>query len=148
MLRFPERFSTGIFVKCPPSLDRDHFEKLFGCTIQYESEYDQIELNPELLDVKLPGANSQINRLNEEMLNEHLSRLKDQDIGIKVRAVIVSFMSKGHLVGVNVASEIHMSVRKVSRKLREVGITFSQLAYSIRHEKAISFIKQPNVCFG
>jgi len=148
VLHFPDRFFCSIQVARARPIDFERYEKQFGCVIKYDRPQYIIDLNARLLDEKLPGANPEISRFSEEVLTSYLARFRDQDIEMKTRGAILSAINEGQLSKCDVAKRLNMSVRNLGRKLNEVDITFSQLVDSIRQEKAISLIKQSNICLG
>jgi len=148
ILHFPDRFFRTIHVARPRPDDFQRYEQQFGCAIEYNCSQYIIDLNPELLDARLPGVNPKFNQLSEEMLINYLARFSEQDIEMKTRGAIIDSITKGQLSKSDVANRLNMSVRSLSRKLQEIDIMFSQLVDDIRQEKAINLIKQSNICLG
>jgi len=148
VIDYSEPFFLEVDVTRPKPKNTALYEEAFNCAINYECQQNRIRINSNFLGIELPSANPVFTRLSEEMLVDYLSRMQNQDIEMKVRGAIMELMSVQSLSKEKVASRINTSVRNLTRKLNEVELTFNQLVDSIRQEKAISLIKQFDVCFA
>ena len=148
VINAPEPFFYDINVTRPRPNDVKSYEENLPCSVNYNCDKTFAVFNSKLLDVEIPGSNPEFTRLSEDMMVKYLSGIQNHDIEMNVRSVIMELMSEHNLNKVNVADRLNMSVRTLTGKLSEVNLTFSQLLDSIRQEKAISLIKQPNVSFG
>ena len=143
-----EPFFLEVDVTRPKPKDSELYEESFNCTINYGCQRNRVRINSNLLDIRLQSANPEFTQLSEEMLVSYLFRIQNQDIEMKVRGTIMDLMSVQSLSKEKVANRLNTSVRNLTRKLSEVDITFNQLVDSIRQEKAISLIKQFDVCLS
>jgi AraC-like DNA-binding protein len=148
MLNSSHCFYLDVKVTRPQLPDNRLYEDTFSCPVHYGCEDNAMTVNLDLLDIPLPGANPTFTQFSEEMLVSYLCRIQDQDIEMKVRGAIMDSISAQCLSKEHVANRMNTSVRNLTRKLSEVDLTFNQLVDSIRQEKAISLIKQIDLCLA
>jgi AraC-like DNA-binding protein len=145
LLDSSEQFFKSLEVTRPEIDETELYEETFDCPIKFGGQQNLIHVNVKMLDILLPGSIPAFTNSGEQMLVNHLNKIRNQDIEMQVRGAIMELMSTQNLSKDKVASRINTSARNLTRKLNEVDLTFNQLVDSIRQEKAISLIKQLEV---
>jgi AraC-like DNA-binding protein len=116
------------------------FDDYFKCELQYGSACNKIVASDALLNLPLPGANSTIAKVNDQLLQDYLQKLDDQSFSLAVRKQIIAGLGKDQLTQEGIASALNMSGRTLQRKLVDEGTSFKELLDSIREELAIRYL--------
>lgn len=134
---------------CRPTPEQiDTFERFFNCSIEFSAEANEILLDNQVLTARLASANSELARVNDELLNDYLKRLNNESISLKVRKQILKLMGSEHLNQEFIASRLNMSVRNLHRKLSDEGQNFKELLDSTRKELALRYLKMSKISIG
>ena len=76
---------------------------------------------------------------------DYLGKLNKDDIIDRVTSVIVDILPSGGVVDEKVAETLHMSVRSLQRRLKEVGTTFRTLLETVRKDLASTYVHDLDV---
>lgn len=134
--------------KRPEPDNKAAFQAFFGCELEFNANENETVLDAAVLNVDLPSANSELARVNDELLNEYLQRLQNETISLKVRKAILELLGSEGLSQDSVAERLHMSARNLHRKLAEEGHSFKELLDSTRQELALRYLKMANISIG
>jgi AraC-like DNA-binding protein len=137
-----------VSLKRPEPEQKELFQNFFACDLEFAAKVNQIVLDAAVLEVDLPSANSELARVNDELLNEYLQRLQNETTSLKVRKVILQLLGSEELNQEFVAGQLHMSARNLHRKLAEEGHSFKELLDSTRQELALRYLKMANISIG
>lgn len=108
----------------------------FRCPIQFEAATNSFTLPSEVMDKQLDGTNPQLAQLNDQLMISTLARLNRNDIEQRVKAAIIEQLPSGNVSQEMVADALHMSVRNLQRKLKNIDTSFRDLLDNIRRELA------------
>ncbi|GLQ30438.1 AraC family transcriptional regulator [Litoribrevibacter albus] len=134
---------------CRPTPEKlETFQRFFKCPIEFSASANEIILDKEILTARLASANSEMARVNDELLNDYLKRLNNESTSLKVRKQILKLMGSEHLNQEFIASRLNMSVRNLHRKLSDEGQNFKELLDSTRKELALRYLKMSNISIG
>ena len=137
-----------IHLSRPEPEDRRLFDQFFACPIQFSSEHNEIILDAAVVELPLPSANSELARVNDQILNEYLQRMNNENTSLRVRKEIMRLLGTEHLNQEYIASSLNMSARNLHRKLADEGNSFKELLDSIRHELALGYLEVSNMSIG
>ena len=121
------------------------YQALFKVPVQFSADRDSMTFSYADVDKYLIGANSQLARLNDQVMVDYLGKLNKDDIIDRVTSVIVDILPSGGVVDEKVAETLHMSVRSLQRRLKEVGTTFRTLLETVRKDLASTYVHDLDV---
>ena len=124
---------------------RRNYERYFGPNVQFGAARNGLYFDREDLNVRLPAANAELARLNDEVVVKFLARLERADVVARAHAKLIELLPSGHCCKAEVARALHMSVRTLHNRLTEAGTTYQQLLDRTRRELAEQYMQQPNV---
>ena len=138
----------SIHLSRPEPDDRLLFDQFFACPILFSSENNKIILDAAAIESPLPSANSELARVNDQILNEYLQRMNNETTSLRVRKEIMRLLGTEHLNQEYIASSLNMSARNLHRKLADESNSFKELLDSIRHELALGYLEVSNMSIG
>ena len=118
---------------------------LFKAPVQFSADRDRMTFSFADADKYLIGANPQLARLNDQVMIDYLGKLNKDDIIDRVTSAIVDMLPSGGVVDEKVAETLHMSVRSLQRRLKEVGTTFRTLLDTVRKDLASTYVHDPDI---
>lgn len=124
----------------PTPDNQQAFSDYFKCDVHYGHHCNEIMASDALLNLPLPGANSTIAKVNDQLLQDYLQKLDDQSFSLAVRKQIISQLGKDQLTQEGIASALNMSGRTLQRKLVDEGTSFKELLDNIRQELAMRYL--------
>jgi AraC-like DNA-binding protein len=132
-----------VWVKAGPPDDISEYKKVFNCHILFNKPAPALVFPSRVLDIPLKNPNPMLLSLLEHHANSFLSKIDENDHFS--RTISRQFYESIH--GNNptikdVAKNFGMSVRVLQNKLKEEGITFSELATKVRQELAKSYLAE------
>lgn len=116
------------------------FVAFFDRPLRFGCAENALLIRREAMDVQLPGANSAIALMNDQLLNEYLSRMNKEQVGLWVRREIIAQLGSDEVSQERVADKLNMSSRNLHRKLAEEGVSFKALLDQIRRDLALRYL--------
>lgn len=132
----------------PTPQNRAAFERLFRAPIQFSADENAVYLDGHLLDMPLEGANPELARHNDEIVQRYLARLRQDDVVTRVRTALIELLPSGEPGATAVAERLHLSQRSLQRRLAEAGQSFNAVLIDTRHQLAQSYLRDPNLSIG
>jgi len=117
----------------------------FRSPIQFEAATNSFTLPSEVMDQPLDGTNPQLAQLNDQLMISTLARLNRNDIEQRVKAAIIEQLPSGNISQEMVADALHMSIRNLQRKLKNIDSSFRDLLDDIRRELAKQYITASDI---
>lgn len=132
-----------IFTPYPKEGDRDLLEEYFDCPITFDAEYLCIVLPKEMLDWKVPTANSDA----LQMYESYIQRLKgERNIWTAHTKQHIFEQMKNSAPSLSlVASLMNLSPRTLQFYLKKENTSFQEVLDLIRFETAKLLLKQPQI---
>ena len=130
----------------PSSLER--FDDLFQAPVLFSQAENALWIDPEIVREPLATANPELVRINDRIATDYLAHLDHDDLGMRVRSKLIEHLPGGHISEADIASSIHVSQRSLQRKLKEQGMSFSQLVESTRRELGLQYVRDPQYSFN
>lgn len=141
------RFQRVMFQHEAPVLPK-RFEELFQAPVDFSEAKNALWIDPEVVREPLATANPELARVNLRIVTDYLAHLDHRDLGMRVRSKLIEHLPGGHFSEMEIASILHLSQRSLQRKLREQGISFTQLVDSTRSELAVQYVRDPQHSFN
>ena len=117
--------------------------------VHWQSRYNEIKLNPELLELSIPTANEsnieQVIPMVERELNQTLNA--PENIVKRVRAELRA-TPDGYPSLDEIARRLNMSASSLKRKLKAQGTQFRSLLDEVKQKDALHLIKNSELKFG
>ena len=130
----------------PSSLER--FDDLFQAPVSFSQAENALWIDPEIVQEPLATANPELVRINDRIVTDYLAQLDQGDLGMRVKSKLIEHLPGGHISEADIASSIHVSQRSLQRKLKEQGMSFSQLVESTRRELGLQYVRDPQYSFN
>lgn len=117
------------------------FEAFFRAPLVFNSKQDSITFNASELASPLPTSNSELVRVNDQIITEHLAELEKSDIVSRVKREIIRLLPLGTFSEDIIAHKLHTSLRSLQRKLMAEGKSYKGLQDETRRELAMQYIR-------
>ncbi|MHA6160065.1 AraC family transcriptional regulator [Pseudomonas sichuanensis] len=121
--------------------------RIFGCKLEFGSEFNGIVCQATDLDSTTPQANEAMARL----ARRYLDTLQGGDrpsLELEMRKTIYLLLPMGRATIEQVAQSQGMNVRTLQRRLVEAGVTFSELVNGVRRDLVIRYLENPAYSLG
>jgi AraC-like DNA-binding protein len=123
-----------------PADTREH-ATLFGCPIEFDAAYAEVEIERAVLDLPLPHANETYRAIFQQQVERALARLPAaSSLAAGVRAAAQAALSSGDCSLAGTARVLGISARTMQRKLRAEGTSFAELIDALRCEMAAAYL--------
>ena len=124
------------------------FAELFMAPVEFSQDANAMYIDPALVCEPLATANPELVRINDRIVTDYLAQLDRGDLGMRVRSKLIEHLPGGHISEAEIASSINVSQRSLQRKLKEQGMSFSQLVESTRRELGLQYVRDPQYSFN
>jgi AraC-like DNA-binding protein len=136
----PIQFSHVSFKYAPPPHWRK-YEKVFGCTVEFNSPVNSVSLNRENLATKIPTANESVRMIKENHCREVLLRWKSR-FSISEQISDILNQSLPDIPSLEImAEQLSLSRSSLYRRLRDDGSNYQTIVDKLRRDKAIQQLK-------
>ncbi len=132
------------FMHDEPACAEEYFA-LFKAPVRFSADRDSMTFSFPDVDRYLMGANSQLARLNDQVMIEYLAKLDKDDIINRVTAAVADMLPSGSVVDEKIAATLNMSVRSLQRRLKEAGTTFRTILDTVRKDLASTYVHDPDI---
>lgn len=116
------------------------FNDYFKTDLEFNRAAYVIHLEKADVKKQLATANSELIRLNEQVLLDYLERKQRDDVVMRVRKKIIEHLPSGSITQNFVSKSLHMSERNLQRKLKEHGENYKKLLEETREELAMIYL--------
>jgi AraC-like DNA-binding protein len=125
-----------------PAINVERFEAWFRAPIEFGSVKNTLVFNPPDMKVRLPAANAELARQNDQVVLNLLRQIDRNDIIAQVRASLIGLLPSGDCSKQSVAAQLNMSERTLQNRLVARGTTYSDLLSETRRELAEQYMNQ------
>jgi AraC-like DNA-binding protein len=149
LIRFmyrPNYYPAGVDLVCR-EIDgtREIYHRYFGPEIRFSQDRNAVYFSQSDLDARLPAANAELARQNDEAVLNFLARLDRANVVAQAHAKLIELLPSGDCSKSKVASALNMSVRTLHNRLADSGTTYQQLLDRTRRELAEQYMQQQNI---
>jgi len=141
----PDRGIREVRFRRPIPAHPERYEAFFNCPVIFNAAKNEIRIRGEVANKPLPGANSAIADIQDQLLNDYLKRLDRKNLRLQVKEKVLALIPSGEVTQDDVASYLNMSSRTLHRKLAEEDITFKQLLDNVKKDLALRYLKNPTI---
>ena len=119
------------------------YVNFYGCNIQFSAQEDSFTLMLSDVDKLLPSSNKQLAGVHDRVLAQQLASIKKEDVVARCKAIILENLTTGEMSFEQIAQELHMSSRTLTRRLESKETTLQQLLDETRSELARHYLADP-----
>ena len=124
------------------------FTDLFEAPVAFSQAENALWLDPKMVSEPLASANPELARVNDLVVTDYLAKLDRKDVTMQVKSKLIERLPTGQVSEEGIASSINVSQRSLQRKLREQGVSFTQLLQSTRRELSLLYVRDPQHSFN
>ena len=117
-------------------------KRLFGCKLEFGSEFNGIVCRAADLDAPNPAADPAMARYAQRFV-ESLPPVNEPSVVLDVRKAIYLMLPSGRASTEYVAQALGLSVRTLQRQLDEAGTSFTTMLGEVRRELAERYVANP-----
>ncbi|HVU01122.1 MAG TPA: AraC family transcriptional regulator ligand-binding domain-containing protein [Polyangiaceae bacterium] len=130
--------------------DLSEYERTFGpAAVRFSMPFVAFTFDRSLLEVRLKGADPHLHALLVPVAERSLGKLAEvQSVTGDVRRLVRERLAKGAPEIADVAADLAMSMRTLSRRLEAEGTTFRDVVDDVRRELAITYVGGQNLGFS
>lgn len=140
-----KRWSPDVFTMVGKRLESSpQIERQLGCHLQFNAESEGVFFDAKHLEIQIPTWDNLLNGLLNEYL-ESKYRPDDRDIVSAVKACISNSLVSGRCDIEHVSVKLGFKPRTLQLRLKEQGVTYSELLRHARFELAETLLKQSDV---
>ncbi|SDS10217.1 AraC family transcriptional regulator [Pseudomonas oryzae] len=121
--------------------------RIFGCKLEFGSEFNGIVCPAADLDAANPLANEAMARHARRYLDS-LQSAGESSLVFDVRKTIYLLLPMGRATIEQIAQTQGMNVRTLQRRLEEGGASFSELINGVRRDLVIRYLENPGYSLG
>lgn len=117
--------------------------RLFGCTLEFGSEFNGIVCSDASLDVTNPNADPAMARYAQSYLDS-LQGHESHSLLLEVRKAIYLLLPMGRATIEQIAQTQGMNVRTLQRRLKDDGCAFNDVINEVRRDLVLRYLENPN----
>jgi len=133
---------TSVQFAHPHEGDISEMESYFGIHISFEAQKDSLSFDARVADLPLVTADPYLNRILRSYYQESLDQQRRayESLRVRVENAIVPRLPHGTAAIGNIASDLGMSTRTLSRRLADDGLTFTGILDDLRSDLARRYL--------
>jgi AraC-like DNA-binding protein len=126
-----------VYLRRPlPDRNLDKFSAWFRAPIEFGSKRNTLVFDSRDMTVRLPAANAELARQNDQVVMSMLKQIGRSDIIARVRAAFIGLLPSGECSKQAVAAQLNMSERTLQNRLMARDTSYSTLLSETRRELA------------
>jgi AraC-like DNA-binding protein len=132
-------------LKRPKPRDTTRHEQTYNSPIIFNSNEFAVCFNRELVDQTIPSGNSELVRINEQVLAQYMSRFNRSDVVAGVYHALIELMPEGEPSREKVANMLGTTSRSLHRKLNDLNTSYKTILDDTRKSLALQYIRQTDI---
>ncbi len=137
----------GVYLQVQSPDKNNYFEQLFGCEIYYGSEHNAFLIAEHNLDCPLIHTEDSLRKFLRNAPYHLLVAQENEDSSLlsQMKRIIGTDLSHEFPSVVAMAEQLHMSVRTLRRRLKDLDTTYQHFKDELRKEHACRWLNQPEL---
>ena len=132
-----------VWFKADPPDDISEYQRLFKCKVLFSQSTPAMVFSSKDLEAPIRNPDPDLLALLEHHANSFLNKInEDHYLSRKISLMLFEQIQGNNPTIEDVAKEMGMSVRVLQKKLKDEGVTFSQVATNVRKELAKSYLAE------
>jgi AraC-like DNA-binding protein len=132
----------AVMLQRPEPADSAPFRRLFRVEVAFAQPLNALEFARADVERRLPAANAELARQNEQVLVRYLARLEKARLSSRVEEEILNAFPDGAPSKQVVARKLGMSPRNLQRHLAREGTSFKELTNKARVTLARTYVEE------
>lgn len=123
------------------------YRELFNCKIEFDSEFDEIVIQRDILSMETGGSFRMLLPFFEKYIRMQISKLPlcDQSMRETTRAAVDSLLGSNNCNIGFISGSLGMSAKKLQRLLADEGASFIEILSSVRRERACNMLENSSI---
>lgn len=126
------------FVRSAP-VNVARFDAFFGSKVLFDCADNRLVVDPSVASALIPTYNATLLEANEKVMEDYLQQVGNLSIADTVRGHIAAVLPEDPVLD-RIAEKMHMSGRKLQRKLQAEATSYQKVLDSYRQEKAEAWL--------
>lgn len=122
--------------------DTKPYEEFFACPVIFSSDRTAMEFDKEGLFDDHPFSDSALTNTLDSWIEEHLANFKEELTSTKIKKYLLKNLAYGKVDQKSAAQHLALSPRVMQRRLKDEGMTFSQVLDDCRQNLAVKLISK------
>jgi AraC-like DNA-binding protein len=131
-----------IHLRRPAPSDPGPFARCFRSPVTFAAADDAMTLDKDTCDRPLAGANPELARASDRLVDETLARMHRATTTERVRALLTERLPSGEPAQAEIARASGSSTRALQRRLAAEGTTYARLVDDTRRELAMAYVRE------
>ena len=128
----------------PAPADAGEHQRLFRCPVKFAQAQNALIFPKRLLAVPLGQADAQVRLMLDAYADRRLSEIEQgHSVLDRARALLARQLPEQGLELEQLAAQLALSPRTLQRRLREAGLSFSQLVDETRQQLVLHYLRDP-----
>jgi len=132
----------AVILQRPEPPDPSPFHRLFRVEVAFSQPFNALEFARADMERRLPAANAELARQNEQVLVRYLARLQKARLSSRVEEEMLSAFPDGAPSKQAIARKLGMSPRNLQRYLAAEGTSFKDLMNKARVALARNYVEE------
>lgn len=115
-------------------------EAYYGCPVVFGAAHDQVVMDAASVEATLPTGNTELARVNDEIVTRYIAQMDREDIVTRVKVSITDNLPSGRVTEDQIAEQLNLSRRSLQRKLQEQSTSYRELLEETRKELASQYM--------
>jgi AraC-like DNA-binding protein len=124
------------------------FNDFFAAPVEFSAAENALWMESRMVSEPLVTANPELARVNDRVVTDYLAQLDRSDVSMRVKSKLIEKLPGGEVSEEGIASSINVSQRSLQRRLKEQGISFTQLLENTRRELSLQYVRDPQHSFN
>ncbi|MCG8314792.1 MAG: AraC family transcriptional regulator [Pseudomonadales bacterium] len=120
---------------------RRRFEDYFRCPIEFNATEWAIYFDKNEVIKTLPGANSELALINDQVVMEYLAKIEKSDVINLVRTHVIKSLPAGNCSKEYIAGKLNFSARSLQNKLDILGTSYQDILDQTRKDLALKYMQ-------
>jgi len=132
--------AKGVYFKHTFMGDIKPFEDFFDCPVYFSSIHNQMVFDKQHIFDEQLFSNSALTLTLDEWVEEYLSKFNKILISTQVKEYLLKHLAHGKIDLPSISSALALSTRMLQRKLKDEGVSYSELLDECRQKMALKMI--------
>lgn len=126
----------------PRDVDLARYERALRAPVRFAATANALEYARADVEDRLPTANAELARSNDEVLVRYLARLEQSGVSSRVQQALLDALPDGAPAKTAIARKLGMSARNLQRHLAAEGTSFKDLLATARADLARTYVEE------
>ena len=131
-----------VLLQRPEPRGSETYARVFRAPVLFEQEINALEYPRAEFDARLPTANAELARQNDQVATRYIERLARPSLSARVQQALLDALPNGAPSKPALARQLGMSPRSLQRHLADEGTSFEELLTELRGTLARNYLTE------